>query len=45
VVDVKYLERIAYLLQRVADTFAEVGHERLNLLSRLHHISEVSRID
>ena len=38
------LDRIARLLVRVADTFAEVGRERLSLLSRLEYIAEVSRV-
>jgi excisionase family DNA binding protein len=38
------LERISRLLVRVADTFAEVGRERLSLLSRLEYIAEVSRV-
>jgi excisionase family DNA binding protein len=38
------LARISRLLQRVADTFSEIGQERLNLLSRLQHIAEVSNI-
>ena len=38
------MERIARLLARVADTFAEIGRERLSLLSRLEHIAEVSKV-
>ena len=38
------LDRIARLLVRVADTFAEVGRERLSLISRLEYIAEVSRV-
>jgi excisionase family DNA binding protein len=38
------LPRISRLLQREADTFSEIGHERLKLLSRLQHIAEMSRI-
>jgi excisionase family DNA binding protein len=38
------LERISRLLVRVADTFAEVGRERLSLLSRLEYIAEVSKV-
>lgn len=38
------VERIARLLDRVADTFAEIGRERLSLLSRLEHIAEVSKV-
>jgi len=36
--------RVSRLLQRVADTLAEIGRERLNLLSRLQHIAQMSRI-
>jgi excisionase family DNA binding protein len=38
------VDRIARLLGRVADTFAEIGRERLSLLSRLEHIAEVSKV-
>ncbi len=38
------LARISRLLGRVAGTFSEIGQERLNLLSRLQHISEMSRV-
>lgn len=38
------VERIARLLGRVADTFAEIGRERLSLLSRLEYIAEVSKV-
>jgi excisionase family DNA binding protein len=38
------LPRIARLLRQMADTFSEIGQERLNLLSRLQHIAEMSRI-
>jgi excisionase family DNA binding protein len=38
------IARISRLLGRVAGTFSEIGHERLNLLSRLQHISEMSRV-
>jgi excisionase family DNA binding protein len=38
------LPRVARLLQRVADTFSEIGQERLDLLSRLQHIAEMSNI-
>jgi hypothetical protein len=40
----EYSPRIARLLQKVADTFTEIGQERLSLLSRLQHIAEVSKI-
>jgi excisionase family DNA binding protein len=39
-----HLDRISRLLVRVADTFAEIGRERLSLLSRLEYIAEVSRV-
>jgi excisionase family DNA binding protein len=35
---------IAHLLYRVAQTFSEIGQERLGLLSRLQHIAEMSKI-
>jgi excisionase family DNA binding protein len=38
------LERIPRLLQRVAETFGEIGEERMKLLGRLHHIAEMSKI-
>jgi excisionase family DNA binding protein len=38
------LARISRLLGRMADTYSEIGLERLNLLSRLQHISEMSRV-
>jgi excisionase family DNA binding protein len=44
VVPEDYLSRVSHLLTRVADTFSEIGQERLNLLSRLQHIAEVSRV-
>jgi excisionase family DNA binding protein len=36
--------RIPSLMQRVADTFSEIGQERLHLLSRLQRIAEMSKI-
>jgi excisionase family DNA binding protein len=39
-----HLDRISRLLVRVADTFAEIGRERLSLLSRLEYIAEVSKV-
>ena len=39
-----HLDRISRLLVRVTDTFAEVGRERLSLLSRLEYIAEVSKV-
>jgi excisionase family DNA binding protein len=38
------LPRISRLLQRMAGTFSEMGEERLNLLSRLQHIAEMSKV-
>jgi excisionase family DNA binding protein len=38
------LPRISHLLRRMAGTFSEIGEERLNLLSRLQHIAEMSQI-
>jgi len=38
------LRRVVPLLGRVADTLSEIGEERLNLLSRLQHIAEMSKI-
>jgi ligand-binding sensor protein len=40
----EHLQRTAHLVARVADTFAEIGQERLSLLSRLEHIAEVSKV-
>jgi ligand-binding sensor protein len=38
------LDRVSRLMQRMVDTFSEIGEERLSLLSRLQHIAEMSRI-
>lgn len=38
------LLRVSRLLQRVADTFSEIGQERLYLLDRLEKIAEMSKI-
>jgi excisionase family DNA binding protein len=38
------LDRVSRLLRRVADTFSEIGQERLNLLGRLEKIAEMSRV-
>jgi excisionase family DNA binding protein len=38
------LFRVARLLRRVADTFSEIGQERVNLLGRLEKIAEMSKI-
>jgi excisionase family DNA binding protein len=40
----EYLARISGLLQGMALTFSEIGEERLDLLGRLQHIAEVSKI-
>lgn len=39
-----YLPRVSHLLRRVADTFSEIGQERLDLLSRMQYITEVRRL-
>ena len=36
--------RTSELVRRVAETFSEIGQERLNLLSRLEKIAEMSRL-
>jgi excisionase family DNA binding protein len=38
------LRRVLRLLHQLADTLSEIGQERLNLLSRLQHIAEMSKI-
>jgi excisionase family DNA binding protein len=38
------LPRISRLVRRLGGTFSEIGQERLNLLSRLQHIAEMSKI-
>ena len=38
------LPRVARLLRRMGDTFSEIGEERLNLLSRLQQIAEMSKL-
>jgi Sensory domain found in PocR len=38
------LPRVVRLLRRVADTFSEIGQERVKLLGRLEKIAEMSRI-
>jgi excisionase family DNA binding protein len=38
------LPRVSRLLRRIAGIFSEIGEERLDLLSRLEHIAEMSRI-
>jgi len=38
------LRRIPRLLHRVADTFSEIGQERVNLVGRLEKIAEMSKI-
>jgi excisionase family DNA binding protein len=44
VVSNEYLARVSSLLQRVADTFSEMGEERMSLLARLQHIAKMSKI-
>lgn len=44
IVPESHLSRIVRLVLRVADTFSEIGQERLNLLSRLQHIAEMSKL-
>ncbi len=43
-VPVDFLPRASQVLRRIAETFSEIGEERLSLLSRLQHIAEMSRI-
>ncbi|RPJ24012.1 MAG: helix-turn-helix domain-containing protein [Planctomycetaceae bacterium] len=38
------LDRVSRFVKRMADTFSEIGQERLELLSRLRHIAQVSTI-
>jgi hypothetical protein len=38
------LLRVCRLLRRVADTFSEIGQERVSLLGRLEKIAEMSKI-
>ncbi len=38
------MPHVSRLLRSIAGTFAEIGEERLNLLSRLEHIAEMSKI-
>jgi excisionase family DNA binding protein len=38
------LSRVVRLLRRVADTFSEIGQERVKLLGRLEKIAEMSKI-
>lgn len=44
VVSDQVLMRIIRLARRMAETFSEIGQERLHLLSRLQHIAEISKI-
>ena len=44
VVPPEELERIPRLLRRVAETFGEIGQERMKLLGRLQHIAEMSKL-
>jgi len=36
-------ERVIYLLQKAAQTFSEIGQERLSLLNRLKRIAEITQ--
>ena len=36
--------RVAHLLQKVANTFSEIGQERLDLLNRLRRIAEITTL-
>jgi excisionase family DNA binding protein len=36
--------RIPHLLQRLVETFSEIGQQRLHLLNRLHRIAEISHM-
>jgi excisionase family DNA binding protein len=40
----EHMDRVVSLVERAAATFAEIGQERLALLSRLQHIAEMSKI-
>jgi excisionase family DNA binding protein len=44
VLDADRQQQIPRLLHRVAETFSEIGEERLNLLSRLQRIAEISSV-
>ena len=44
IVPAGYLPRVSRLLRRVADTFSEIGQERLELLGRLQHTAEMSKV-
>jgi excisionase family DNA binding protein len=44
IVPAGYLPRVSHLLRRVAETFSEIGQERLDLLSRMQHISEMRKL-
>jgi excisionase family DNA binding protein len=44
VLDAERQHQIPHMLQRVAQTFSEMGEERLNLLARLRRISEISTL-
>jgi len=44
VLDTELQDKLPRLLQRVAETFSEIGEERLNLLGRLQRIAEMTQI-
>ncbi len=44
VLDQERQQQVPRLLQRVVETFSEIGEERLNLLSRLQRIAEISTL-
>jgi hypothetical protein len=44
VLDTERQDQVSHMLQRVAQTFSEMGEERLNLLARLQRISEISTL-
>jgi excisionase family DNA binding protein len=44
VLDEDRRRQISHLVQRVAETFSEIGEERLSLLNRLQRIAEISSV-
>jgi excisionase family DNA binding protein len=38
------LARFSGLLRRIAETYSEIGEERLSLLNRLQHIAEITKV-
>jgi excisionase family DNA binding protein len=45
VLETRVSEKIGFWLQRVANTFCEIGQERLNLIGRLRQIAEITAVD